>query len=77
VSAKKNNNLKQTAYLTKRILQQASRAAFQRASVRAMKTMGYLIKAENGWLIRENADGSVEKISKLATVKRPSKIVLD
>jgi hypothetical protein len=77
VSTKQKTGLKQTAYLSKRILQQASRKAFQSASVRAMKTMGYLIKAENGWLIRENADGSVEKISKLASVKRPSKIILD
>ena len=55
---KATSNVKtQTAYLTKRDVVRVATAAIKRASTQAMKTAGYVIKAENGWVVRENQDG--------------------
>ncbi len=33
---------------------------------------GYVIEEENGWVVSENLDGSMEKLHKLQRVKHPS-----
>ncbi len=65
------------AYLTKRILVSAARSAIRKASDTAMDVMGYVIKAENGWVIRIDKDGTKKRLSKISQGKKPSKIVLD
>jgi hypothetical protein len=54
-----------TEYLTTRIVEGASRKAFKKASVETMKVMGHTIIAKDGWVVRKNADGSVEKLQKI------------
>jgi len=66
-----------TAYLTKRILVSVARAAIRKASDSAMDIMGYVVKAENGWVIREDKDGTKTRLEKISKGKKPSKIVLD
>jgi hypothetical protein len=63
-------------YLTKRVLKSAISAATRKASSEAMHSMGYVIKAENGWIIREDADGKKIQISKINQAHRKS-IALD
>ncbi len=53
------------AYLTKRTLVNKARAAITSASNEAMKIMGYVVVAENGWVVRKNADGTTERIEKI------------
>lgn len=77
VSTKSNRKSTETTYLTKRIIQRATRKTFINASEKAMKTLGYVIKAENGWVVRENIDGTKEKLHKIEKVKRTSKVVFD
>lgn len=37
---------------------------FKEASIKAMKTIGYIVIAEDGWIIKKFADGTKEKIIK-------------
>jgi hypothetical protein len=65
-------------YVTKRILVSASSSAIREAAEVAMKIAGYIVKAENGWVIKEYKDGTREKISKLDHKAKPAhRIVLD
>jgi hypothetical protein len=77
VSNKTDKKTTETAYLTKRVIVRATRKTFIKASEKAMKTLGYVVKAENGWVVRENIDGTKEKLHKIEKVKRSSKIVFD
>ena len=79
-ASRKNQGRKakqETAYVTKRVLVRAASPAFRKASSEAMAIKCYVIKAENGWVIREDKDGTKTKISQIEPVKRPAKIVLD
>jgi len=67
----------QTAYLTKRDVVRVATAAIKRASTQAMKTAGYVIKAENGWVVRENQDGSIHRIKEIKGASTLHKLVLD
>lgn len=63
-------------YLTKRVTINLSRLAAVRASKRAMQLVGYIIKTENGWVVRKNSDGTTLKIKKYKTPTR-YQLVLD
>lgn len=63
-------------YVTKRVIKTAVGAALRKASGRAMHSMGYVVKAENGWVIRENSDGTKRKITKINQAHH-SNVVLD
>jgi hypothetical protein len=65
------------AYVTKRVIISASRSAVRSAADRAMRTAGYLIMAHNGWLIRQNIDGTIQRLEKYRTINRPHKVVID
>lgn len=52
-------------YVTKRIFKAAVGSAVRKASDQAMRSMGYVVKAENGWVIRENSDGSKVVLNKI------------
>jgi hypothetical protein len=66
-----------TAYVTKRILVRAAGSAVRKASKRAMEVAGYVVKAENGWVVRVDQDGNKSIISKISTITRPQQIALD
>jgi len=53
---------KKRAYLTKRILISAATSGIRDAAKETMATMGYVVIAEDGWVIRKFADGTREKI---------------
>jgi len=42
-----------------------------------MKTAGYVIKAENGWVVRENQNGSIQRIKEIKGASTLPKLVLD
>ena len=73
----KKSKKPKTAYLTKRILVSVARAAIRKASDSAMDIMGYVVKAENGWVIRVDKDGTRKRLTKISQGKKPSEIVLD
>ena len=65
-----------TAYVTKRVVVNSSRAAVRKAAVKAIETVGYTIIAKDGWIVRENKDGSIVKLSKYKPA-HPLRFVLD
>lgn len=56
---------KHIVYVTKRMLAARASKAIEDASEKAMEVAGYLIRVEEGWLVRENEDGTIERIKKL------------
>lgn len=63
-------------YVTKRVFKAAVGTAVRKASDQAMRSMGYVVKAENGWVIRENSDGTKVVLSKIDQAPQ-SNLVLD
>jgi hypothetical protein len=51
-----------TAYLTKRILVSVARKAFTKAAKESMEVMGYIVIAQDGWVVKKYADGRIEKL---------------
>uniref|UniRef100_UPI0040484D93 hypothetical protein n=1 Tax=Roseivirga sp. TaxID=1964215 RepID=UPI0040484D93 len=68
---------KETKYLTKEILLRKSKQAITKAADDAMEMVGYVIKAESGWVVKEYQDGRKERIKAIETVVRPNDIILD
>ena len=52
-------------YLTKQLLQRASRTGTAQASKETIDTMGYTVIVENGWLVRKEKDGTITRIKRL------------
>lgn len=78
IKTQKRNSRSASPYLTKRATISASRLAIEKASARAMKVAGCLIKAKDGWIIRETPDGRQERIERIRNYKKHSaKIALD
>lgn len=40
-------------------------SAIQKASAAARESMGYVVKAEDGWVVREDANGNKTRIAKI------------
>jgi hypothetical protein len=65
-----------TVDLTDKLVSVVVKRAFEQASIKAMTTTGYVIEENNGWVVRKNASGSVERIKKIHTPVN-KKLVLD
>lgn len=64
-------------YLTTRRLRTWSNQALDQASKEAMEIAGYVIRAKDGWIVKENADGSIEKIKPVESVELPKNPLFD
>lgn len=62
---------------TREVLINASSQAIQQASKQAMDTSGYVVVAEEDWVVRIYKDGHRERISRIEPIKRPQSIKLD
>ena len=56
---------------------QKSERAIQEASEKAMETIGYIIVARDGWIVKEYQDGTIERIEELETVDGNQELNLD
>jgi hypothetical protein len=70
-SPRKTAAKKRANYVTKRVLKSAIDKAFRKASASTRKSIGYVIKAENGWVIREELDGRKTRLSKINKSNHP------
>lgn len=70
-SPKKTAAKKKANYVTKRVMKSAIGKAIRKASASTKHSMGYVIKAENGWVIREELDGTKTKLSKIDKSNQP------
>ena len=64
-------------YLTKRILKTVSKSSIKKAFDSSMETMGYVVMAEDGFLVRLDANGNKERLSEIKKADRSFEIVLD
>ena len=59
-SARTNSG--RSPYLTKRILVSAAKRGVREAAAETMQIMGYLVIAQDGWVVKKYADGRIERI---------------
>ena len=52
-------------YLTKRIVVSKAKMAGKMAAKKTMATMGFVVTAHKGWIVKKHADGLIEKITKI------------
>lgn len=64
-------------YLTKRRLVSAAKSGIRKAAAETMEVMGYVLIAEDGWLVKKYADGRTEKISPIERTNINATLVLD
>jgi len=64
-------------YLTKRRLVSAARTGIRNAAANTMDVMGYTVVAQDGWVVKKYADGTIEKLEPLAKQEETSNINLD
>lgn len=76
-AVKKTGPSKGVAYFSTRSLERAvSKGTKDKAQV-ARRLVGYTVKEANGWVVKEYADGTIERISKIKTTPRPKTLELD
>lgn len=55
----------------------AAKAGIRKAAVETMEVMGYLIIAQDGWLVKKFADGRIERLSPIEQVNTNETFALD
>jgi len=63
-------------YLTKRTVVSKAKAAGRKAAKGAMVTMGYVVTAQNGQIVKKYADGRIEVMTQLKQVPIPQDLKL-
>jgi len=53
------------AYITKRFVVSKAQSAGRLAALRAMKTMGYVVTVRGEWVVRENQDGTSQRLVRI------------
>jgi hypothetical protein len=76
MAGKKKTAAKQP-YLTKRRLVSAAKSGIRKAAAETMEVMGYVIIAENGWLVKKYADGRTEQLSAIERANPNESLTLD
>lgn len=59
------NKSNEKYYITTKLIAKKAQQAFRTAAVQAMKDHGYVMVAKDGWVVKEFADGTIEKIEKI------------
>lgn len=72
--ATRNGNKR--AYLTKRILVRAARTGILKAAKETMEVMGFVVVAQNGWVVKKYADGTIERLTPIPSTEN-IKLALD
>ena len=64
-------------YLTTERLRSWTNQAFDKASDEAMEVAGHVVRVEEEWIVKEFADGSIEKIKPLEAIDLPEELLFD
>ena len=62
---------KDGVYLTKRLLIRLSKKAIQKATTESMDRMGYVVIAQDGWIVKKLSDGTIERLNELHDTNIP------
>jgi hypothetical protein len=52
-------------YISKDLVAQKSGSAFKEGAVRAMNENGYVVIAQEGWVVKKHSDGKIDRLHKL------------
>lgn len=52
-------------YISKDLVAQKSGSAFKEGAVRAMNANGYVVIAQEGWVVKKHSDGKIDRLRKL------------
>jgi hypothetical protein len=74
---RKRNTRQRNASLTKRTLVRATKKATRKLAAEAMRLKGYVVQAENGWIVKIDDRGFRRKISRINGKKNHRRVVLD
>ena len=64
-------------YISTRLIKKSSKIAFEEGAKKAMEAVGYVLVAENGWLVKKFSNGSVQQIKQLETIIARENVKLD
>jgi hypothetical protein len=74
---KKTGPSKGLVYFTTRALERAVKKGTKDLAQVAHKLVGYTVKEADGWVVKEYADGNIERITKIKIIHSPKTLVLD
>ena len=74
---KQKDSKKKEVYLTTRLLKSHSEKAFKEAAIETMRIMGYNVIAQDGWVVKKFADGSIVRLHELEEVRDGGEILWD
>jgi hypothetical protein len=64
-------------YIRTRLVKKQSQIAFQEGAQKAMAVNGYVVIAQQGWIVKKYSDGKIEKIKEIDTNNVFSTVILD
>jgi hypothetical protein len=64
-------------YLTKRVVDRATRRGIKAASQETMKIMGYNVIVKDGWVVKKYQDGTIEQMQKVVESESGNDLQLD
>lgn len=64
-------------YISTKLVSDKSKSAFQEGASRAMKTNGYVVIAQDGWVVKKYSDGNIERLEQLELHQQNLKVILD
>lgn len=69
--------MKKKAYISKRLVARVSRRIFKSAADKALIDNGYVIIAKDGWIVKEYANGDIEKLKEIDSSSITQELALD
>ncbi|QDH78192.1 hypothetical protein FKX85_03710 [Echinicola soli] len=64
-------------YISTRLVERKSSKAFKEGAKKAMEINGYVMVAENGWVVKKFKDGQIEKVKEISHGSENQKLILD
>lgn len=64
-------------YISTRLVSNKSRSAFQEGAKRAMETNGYVVVAQDGWVVKKYSNGNIERLEQFEYNQQNLKVILD
>ncbi|MCH6201938.1 hypothetical protein MMU07_20335 [Aquiflexum sp. LQ15W] len=64
-------------YVTTRLVEKRSKKAFKEGAKKAMKSNGYVIIAQDGWVVKKYADGKIEKLEQISQETAGLQVIFD
>jgi hypothetical protein len=64
-------------YISKRLIERKSNKAFKEAAKKAMEINGYVVIAQDGWIVKKHKNGSIVKLKEIDHGSNQQVLVLD